>query len=298
MSTRSDRLKDGRRFPYARVENAAFAYMSRVGATAWAVYTYIIYRAGEKDCAWPSYSTIQQACGIKDRSTVSRALQKLEEARLLKIEREPNHNVYVLLPVEEVAEEPAEAPREVVGLSDQPVGISDQEPVGYADRAVGLSDQSENQTSRIIRPQVVGLSDSNKIQEQNSVKHPTGGAARPAPAKPTQITKAGAVPSEQQRWFEVVRRAIRADADTLPKSLRAQIGKYASELAGSGARLEDADAVIALFHKDMHYKTKLNAREFADFWPQAITALRAKSGAPAGGDVLDRIRSRYGKRSA
>ena len=124
--SRGDRLRDGRNYPYARIENAAFAYMPLVGPTAWTLYTYLIYRAGSRDVAWPSYSTIMQECGFGSRSTVKEAIDTLIKHGLIAVERHRKHQVYTILPVQTPADGSTAPAEEAVQKEDQPVQILDQ----------------------------------------------------------------------------------------------------------------------------------------------------------------------------
>lgn len=124
--SRSDRLRDGRNYPYARIENAAFAYMPRVGPAAWMLYTYLIYRAGSRDVAWPSYTTIMQECGFGSRSTVREAIAALIKHGLIAVERHPKHQVYTILPVHPPVDDSTGPAGEAVQEADQPVQILDQ----------------------------------------------------------------------------------------------------------------------------------------------------------------------------
>ncbi len=80
-------LRDGRQRGWFHIDNATLdTYLPIIGMTAWGVYTYLVRRANKQDQCFPSYTTIATDCGI-GRSTVIRAIGKLEEVGLLAIER-------------------------------------------------------------------------------------------------------------------------------------------------------------------------------------------------------------------
>jgi hypothetical protein len=64
MSGTGDRLFDVRQRPTFQIDNAAIAYMPRIGPAAWAVYCYLLARAAEGEARWPDLLTIATACGI------------------------------------------------------------------------------------------------------------------------------------------------------------------------------------------------------------------------------------------
>lgn len=79
------RLRDGRPRGWWWVDNATLdVYLPRVGPIAWAVYTYLVRRAGPDGHCWPSYARIARDTGISRRSAI-RAVATLVEAGLVAV---------------------------------------------------------------------------------------------------------------------------------------------------------------------------------------------------------------------
>jgi len=79
------KLRDDRKRYFYLVDNAVIErYLPLIGQSAFVVYSYLVYRAGAGDVAWPSYTTMQRGLGI-GRAQIAAAVRVLVEQGLITI---------------------------------------------------------------------------------------------------------------------------------------------------------------------------------------------------------------------
>ncbi len=101
-------VRDGRCSPFFMIDNAVLdRYGAMLSGNEFKVYAALARHANAERHAWPSYAGMAKRLGM-DRSTVMRAIKRLEELGLLRREYQrdaagdPTSNLYTLLPVPEV----------------------------------------------------------------------------------------------------------------------------------------------------------------------------------------------------
>ena len=89
------RYADGARPPFTQVPSMVMRD-GNLPASARTLYAILLSYAWQESECWPSQATLGEDLGISDRRTRGH-LRELEEAKLIRTERENGHNVYLLL---------------------------------------------------------------------------------------------------------------------------------------------------------------------------------------------------------
>jgi len=154
-------------------------YASRLGPTGIATYVALCRYAGNRsqEC-WPSMATLAEAIGVSSRTTVAKALERIEEAGLIRIEARysddgsQTSNLYTLLAVEDVGEEPEK----------EPEPKTKPEP---------KSDKEKHQAMFSAMARVCKLDWRVATQKQNGILNRDAKVLRGAGATPEQIARFG-----------------------------------------------------------------------------------------------------------